>query len=250
MAILSDRSIRQLHQAGTLGLDPFHEDGLQPASYDMRLHWKILVSPTRFERGRVIDLRAEPGLKVEPGRFVGVLTEEILGMPPDIAARFGLRSEFTRHGLVAFGGIQIDPGFKGRLAISLFNAGPEPIEMEAGRKMFTVEFQRLDVPAEKPYQGEYQSLTDFAEDQQNFILNAHTVSMAEIALVPSQMAKLEVRLERIERTAEKANGPASVALLAEEQGVSPTLDLREFEGGWPDDEDLDEFLNARSRAKT
>ena len=94
----------------------------------MRLFPTILVSPTRYESGHMVELTQEADNKyaVDTGRFVGVLTEESLSMPLDVSARFGLRSEFTRCGLVAFGGIQVDPGFKGRLAISLFNAGPEP----------------------------------------------------------------------------------------------------------------------------
>ena len=60
MAILSDSTIRRLHETGVLGISPFHDDALQPASYDMRLHWSVLVSPTRYERGQEVDLRDEP----------------------------------------------------------------------------------------------------------------------------------------------------------------------------------------------
>ena len=161
MSILSRNTILQSVESGTLGIEPFYQDGLEPASYDLRLHWELLVSPSRHERAQPIDLRNEPGNKyaVQPGRFVGILTDEILTIPLSIAGRFGLRSEFTRQGLVWFGGIQLDPGFRGRIAISLFNAGPEPIALEWRRKTFTVEFNFLDQPVEESqrYAGDFQN---------------------------------------------------------------------------------------------
>ena len=101
----------------------------------MRLYRSVLLSPTRFEKGRPIDLKGEPDrtLPLEPGRFAAILTEESLGLPLNLSGRFGLRSEFTRQGLVAFPGFQVGPGFKGRLAVSLFNAGPEAIPDEGAK---------------------------------------------------------------------------------------------------------------------
>ena len=241
--VLSDQTIRRLAEDGMIR--GFHEEGLQPASYDMRLFPTILVSPTRYESGHMVELTQETDnmYALDTGRFVGVLTEESLSMPLDVSARFGLRSEFTRRGLVAFGGIQVDPGFKGRLAISLFNAGPEPIEMHAGRRMFTVEFQRLDAPAAASYAGEFQGLEGFSEAQRDFILNAQTASLAEITALPGQVAGLERRLARFE--AERAT--ETVAELAARQGVRPTKDLSELAGGWPEDEDINEFREAVMR---
>lgn len=189
-----------------------------------------------------------------PGRFVGILTQEVLGLPADIAARFGLRSEFTRRGLVAFGGIQVDPGFKGRLAISLFHAGPESIELEYRRKMFTVEFHNLDVAAEKPYSGAYQGLRDFDPDQQKFILNANTVSLAEIALLPNEVASLQMRVAQHEMSHAPTIGAVPIDEVARAQGVSVLYDSQELGGGWPEDEDVDAFLAAirkpRSRRRS
>jgi dCTP deaminase len=229
---------------GVLGIEPFHEDGVQPATYDMRLYWNVLVSPTRFERGRLVDLRQEPNgtFYVGPGRFVGVISEEILTFPKTVAARFGLRSEFTRHGLIAFGGVQIDPGFHGRLALSLFHAGPEPIALELGKQFFTVEFQFLDAPAVEPYKGAFQNQEEFPEVQSHFILNAHTISLSEIGALPGEVASLERRIT-LHEAAHSTRPPVSVADLALAMGVKPFGGVDDLAGGWPDDEDLDDFLN-------
>ncbi len=246
MAVLSDTSITQAVESGQLGIHPFHSDALQPASYDMRLHWKLLVSPTRHERGRIVDLRKEPLKKfaVEPGRFVGVLTEEKLNLPLTIIGRFGLRSEFTRHGLVAFGGIQIDPGFKGRLAISLFHAGPAPIELRHKNQMFTVEFHLLDHQASTGYKGPFQNQSDFHKTQKDFILNANTTSLAEINTLPSEMASLEQRFAVHETVYHPGRVYPSVAELAKTRGIKPLSDVSDLAGVWPEEEDIDSFLEA------
>jgi dCTP deaminase len=244
MAVLSDTSIRNLQETGDLGISSFDPDALQPASYDMRLYWKILLSPTRYEVGREVDLREEreQTLALEPGRFAAILTEEILELPLDMSGRFGLRSEFTRKGLVAFPGIQVDPGFRGRLAISLFNAGPEAIGLRYGNKMFTIEFHTLESPASHGYEGDYQEQHDFPPDQTEFILNAQTVSLSEIQTLPTEMSNLELRLTRHERTHEHST--PSIAELAESQGVTPLDDLSQLTGFWPEDEDVHDFMRA------
>ena len=45
MGMLSGSQIRALVEAGTLGLSPFDEELVQPASYDLRLGSKLLASP-------------------------------------------------------------------------------------------------------------------------------------------------------------------------------------------------------------
>lgn len=244
MAVLSDASILRVTRSRSLGIRPFHRDALEPASYDMRLYWKLLVSPTRYEAGHEVDLRKEPQhtFGVEPGRFVAILTEELLRMPVDLSGRFGLKSEYTRRGLVAFPGIQVDPGFRGRLAVSLFNAGPEPVKLKQGAKMFTVEFHTLESPALHPYNGPYQNQHDFPPDQKDFVLNAHTASLAEIASMPGEISGLHQRLVILESSAAAVSDPESTEQLIASQGIKPVESLEELSGGWPKGQDFNKFL--------
>lgn len=243
MAILSDASIIEALDSGNLQISPFFEDALEPASYDMRLHWKLLLSPTRNTVGREIDLRNETSesLPLEPGRFAAILTEEILNLPLDLSGRFGLRSEFTRQGLVAFPGIQVDPGYRGRLAISLFNAGPEDIELKHMAKMFTIEFHTLESPARHGYHGSYQGQEDFPEDQKQFILNAHSQSLSEIQALPYSLANLEFRVAAHEA---EHNLSLTFEQLAKIQDIGPIANLSLLADAWPEEDDVDDFLEA------
>lgn len=196
MAILSDNAIRHLVETGELLIEPFYEDALQPASYDLRLGRRALISPKGEERGRAVDLDKEKDqmLSILPGQYVAILTDEKLRLPNYICARFGLKSNLARKGLMSFGGIQVDPGFEGRLAISLFNVGPEIIQIKQSPPAFTIEFNKLEEPVAKPYSGEYQHQDDFPAEQYNFILGAHTVSLADIPDLKEQIRELNNRL--------------------------------------------------------
>jgi len=130
--------------------------------------------------------------------MVSVLSAERLELPLDMSGRFGIRSEFARRGLNAFGGIQLDPGFEGRLIVNLLNVGPEPITITFGEPFFSVEFQRLEEPAESGYSGTYQYQEDFPQEQYEFIISARTTSLAEIPTLRQEVARLSVLVEELE----------------------------------------------------
>ena len=99
---------------------------------------------------------------------------------------------------MAFGGIQVDPGFEGRLAISLINVGPETIKIKYREALFTIEFSELEEPSTIPYKGEYQYQDDFPAEQYDFIISAHTVSLAEIPDLRKQVKEINNRLEIVD----------------------------------------------------
>ena len=63
------------------------------------------------------DLVAAGYLAIEPADFAVVTIHEEIGLGPQLAGRFGLRSKYARKGLIATTGPQIDPGYRGRLVL-------------------------------------------------------------------------------------------------------------------------------------
>lgn len=59
MVVLPGQTILRLVKEGKLKIEPFYKDGIQPASYDARLGYKILAGPLLDEGGRYVDLRKE-----------------------------------------------------------------------------------------------------------------------------------------------------------------------------------------------
>lgn len=200
MAVLSGKQIGQLVHAKKLTISPFDEQLVHPATYDLRLGSRILASPLGPEKlGAVVDLTPEqPSYQIQSGQMVGVISYERLELPLDISGRFGIRSTFARLGINAFGGVQLDPGFRGRLIMNLLNVGPEPVPISLHQPTFTVEFERLDEAAEKAYSGPYQDQDDFPSDQYNFIISARTTSLAEIPTLRQEVVRLNVLIEQFQ----------------------------------------------------
>ncbi len=200
MGMLSGSQIHRLVESEELVISPFDEELVQPASYDLRLGPKVLASPLSPDiLGAVIELNdRSPSYKVQSGQMVAAISEEYVEIPLSHCGRVGMRSEFARRGMDDFGGPQIDPGYKGKLMLSLLNVGPEPITLTRGVPFFTVEFQSLDEPATSGYDGNYQALEDFPPDQYDFILSARTTSLAEIPTLRQEVRRLHLAIEELE----------------------------------------------------
>jgi dCTP deaminase len=200
MSTLSGKKIADLVKNGDLVIDPFESKLIQPASYDLTLGRKILASPLSSEKlGIVIELtEKEPSYQVHSGQMVGIISREKFRLPLDICGRFGIRSAFARKGINAFGGLQLDPGFRGRLTMNLINVGPEPVTITLNEPIFTVEFSRLEEPADEEYAGPFQDQDDFPADQYNYILSARTTSLAEIPQLRKEMIRLNALIEGLE----------------------------------------------------
>jgi dCTP deaminase len=200
MATLSGSQISRLVHAEELVIDPFEDELVQPASYDLRLGERLLASPLSPDiPGMVIELNEKsPTYRIQSGQMIAAISAERLELPLHICGSFGIRSGFARRGLIAFGGPQLDPGFKGRLTLNLLNVGPEPIGVTTSDPLFSVVFQMLDEPAETGYDGVYQGQEDFPQEQYDFILTARTTSLAEIPTLRQQVARLSVLIEELD----------------------------------------------------
>jgi dCTP deaminase len=200
MGVLSGTQIARLAESGELVIDPFEERLIQPASYDLRVGPKILASPLSAEiLGTLVELNDKSSsYNIQSGQMIGAISAERLHLPLNICGRFGIRSGLARRGLNAFGGVQLDPGFAGRLIMNLLNVGPEPVTLTLGEPIFTVEFHTLEEPASSGYSGPYQYQDDFPEEQYHFILSARTTSLAEIPTLRQEVARLNVLIEELE----------------------------------------------------
>lgn len=124
--MLSDRDI-----AARGMVEPFVEDCLQPASYDVHLSPR-LVDP--FDRTREGDIQGkdknEPYFVLPPHELWLGETAERFDIPPDLAAKVEGRSSWGRLGLMTHitAGF-VDPGFTGTITLELYNVGRHPLRL-------------------------------------------------------------------------------------------------------------------------
>lgn len=193
--ILSDRDIRSAHQGGKIGIEPFSETSVQPASYDLRVGTQAAISSDK----QVVDLATKGFVQIKPGDFVIVSTYEKLQLDASHAGRFGLTSTYARRGLIASVGAQVDPGFRGRLFVGLTNLSTKPITLPHMDVFLTVEFHLLERPVAAPYSGPYQDRDELTPEDIRVVMEREYMSQTEM------MRTLETLVSTVEGLKQSMN---------------------------------------------
>ncbi len=153
MAILSDKDILDGMESGYLGISDYHERGLTPNGYDLRIK-EIAI------RGDS-EIKTEGVVKIPPRTMFYVSTIERVRMPKDACAQLWLRTSWIRKGVMgAFG--KIDAGFEGTLTLGAYNATDDVIEIPIGERFCQMVFETLNTHSLKDYaerSGHYQGET-------------------------------------------------------------------------------------------
>ena len=160
--ILSDGTLRDLLASGELVVEPIDNGQIQPASIDLRLSDHFLkVDENRLEVIRLdaeveyVELTQEQ-IVIPPHSFLLATTRERIRLPDDVTAFVEGRSSIGRIGLFIQNAGWVDPGFKGRITLELYNANSLPIKLEVGRRICQLVFCKMDCDASRPYSGKYQ----------------------------------------------------------------------------------------------
>ena len=160
--ILSDRTILQMIQDGTLKITPLEQEQIQPASVDIRLGNTFGIvedSP----QGIITMEKKIPYKTIEsdsyvllPNQFVLATTMEYISLPDTLTAFVEGRSSLGRMGLFIQNAGWVDPGFEGEITLELYDANRCAIELKCGRRVGQLVFAKMDAPALHPYNGKYQ----------------------------------------------------------------------------------------------
>lgn len=93
--ILNDRQIVEAYKRGDIVIEPFSEEQVQAATYDLRVGEQAATTSSK----KVVNVRDAGYVLLNPGDFAVVTVLEIIRLGPQYTARFGLRSKFARKGL-------------------------------------------------------------------------------------------------------------------------------------------------------
>src|SRR5690606_791554 len=105
---------------------------------------KFLKENAYFSDAQGKFVKRGESFTIPPGQFAFLLTEEVVSIPDNLMGWISLRSGIKFKGLVNISGFHVDPGFKGNLIYSVFNAGPSPIPISRGDPLFKLWIAELD----------------------------------------------------------------------------------------------------------
>ena len=161
--ILSDRTIREHLDAGTITIDPIDDTAVQPSSVDVRLDHRFLVF-RNHTRGLIdvkqdlsdltepIEASNDDPFILHPGEFVLGSTLERLALPDDLVARLEGKSSLGRLGLLIHSTAGfVDAGWDGQITLELSNVASLPITLYPGMKVGQVSFMQMTTVADNPY---------------------------------------------------------------------------------------------------
>lgn len=174
--ILTDHQIAEAHTKGDIKIEPFDDKQLQPASYDLRVGEQGITTSSK----KKVDIKTDGFLIVHPGDFAVVLVHEEIRLSPQYAARFGLRSKYARRGLIATTGLQVDPGYEGKLIVGITNLTPKLVTLPYKDDFLSVEIHRLDEPARGPYSGPYQGRRELGPEEIEFVMESEGMALSEV----------------------------------------------------------------------
>ncbi len=89
--------------------------------------------------------KRENKIFIESGQFALLLTREFVNIPNDLMGFISMKSQFKLQGLVNVSGFHVDPGWKGKLTFTVYNAGPHRIPLKIDDLTFLIWFSKLDI---------------------------------------------------------------------------------------------------------
>lgn len=183
--ILTNQDIEETCKKQEIVIDPFESNQVQGATYDFRVGKQGATTSSK----KIVNIEDEGYLLLKPGDFAIVVVLERLRLSPQYVGRFGLRSKYTRKGLIATIGPQIDPGYDGRLILGLTNLTPKAVSLPYKDDIVSVEFHRLEKPSTKPYSGPYQKKYELGPEDIESIVEAEAMTLSEVLTTLTSLSK-------------------------------------------------------------
>lgn len=120
--------------------DKKFEENYEKWKYTLHLGKEVYVSTDDLPK----RLKPHEFFTIRPGDFVLLITREQLMMPSNVMGFISMRFKYKQKGLINVSGFHVDPGYKGRLIFSAFNAGPKDIVLREDEPLFMIFFQAMD----------------------------------------------------------------------------------------------------------
>jgi len=132
-------------------ITPYDPDLIESCAYELRLGSEVYVTGEQSKTKRILETGEQ--VRIPPGQFANLLTEETVHIPADALGFLSARFKWKQRGLVNVSGFHVDPGYTGKILFSVFNAGPTPVVVARGDRLFLLWYSSLDQETEDKYRG-------------------------------------------------------------------------------------------------
>jgi dCTP deaminase len=185
-------------------INPFLPDNVDCAAYTLTIGHEIYVSPsveTDDPKSKTIyRLNDGEAFAIPPGQFAFLLTEEIVEVPSYALAFISIKAKIKFRGLVNVSGFHVDPGFKGPLIFSVFNAGPATIHLKQGQPCFLIWYANLDCESKLVKGGSISSIQNGIDPQLINNISGELQSFESLSKKIKEVEKkLDERMQKLER---------------------------------------------------
>lgn len=166
----------------------YNEKRVEQAAYALSLGGEAYRTDNKDRKIEILDDKNK-NIEINPGQFTLLMTEESVNIPEDKLALISIKAKQKLKGLVNVSGFHVDPGFKGKLLFSVYNAGPSTITLETKKPYFLIWFANLENEA---------SVTDLYNETNNHHQGQKSIPLEYIdALKRGEIASPNALLEKI-----------------------------------------------------
>jgi len=172
MSFLSDVEIKKAIHSKDVEIEPFDESHLEPSSYDFKVGRALIA-------GRGVAEKKDFPLYLKPGDWMEIESLETIKVSQKIGVIMGMPSGMSRKGILAFSGMHIDPGYRGRIFITLFNPSSDTYTIEHGQKLCTAIFFNFNELPSRSYSGKHQDQYGFPEKDIEWMIRLKAPTIAD-----------------------------------------------------------------------
>ncbi|MBF4487729.1 deoxycytidine triphosphate deaminase [Flavobacterium sp. CSZ] len=129
------------------GINIYDSTKIEQAAYALSLGSEAYRTDNKDRRVEILDDKNK-NIEINPGQFTLLMTDEYVNIPDDKLAFISIKAKQKLKGLVNVSGFHVDPGFKGKLLFSVYNAGPSTITLETKKPYFLIWFANLEDKAQ------------------------------------------------------------------------------------------------------
>ncbi len=145
MAFIGSEKLKHLFNTEKV-IENYKSERIVCGAYELSLGEEVFISDSKDKKKQFLKQQKEQ-ITINPGQFALLLTEETVNMPVNKIAFISIKAGIKLKGLINVSGFHVDPGFKGNLVFSVYNAGSSPISLVKGESCFLIWFADLELTA-------------------------------------------------------------------------------------------------------